>query len=205
VVGKYAICLDGGFVKKKLAAQLKRFPTPKDVVDLVEQIKKNPRLTGGELLRVFYYDAPPYAGQERNPVDGSIVDFSNTPQAALNRSLIETLELEPDFAVRRGVIVHTGWKLGNKAMKSLIKGGPRQLTATDFVPDMGQKGVDLRIGLDIARLSLKRLIDALVLVTGDSDFVPAMKFARIEGVRVYLEALGHGVRLELKAHADVVF
>ncbi|MCC7385225.1 MAG: NYN domain-containing protein [Deltaproteobacteria bacterium] len=42
----------------------------------------------------------------------------------------------------------------------------------------------------------------LVLVTGDSDFVPPVKFARREGILVYLEALGHGVRPELKAHCD---
>jgi uncharacterized LabA/DUF88 family protein len=69
---------------------------------------------------------------------------------------------------------------------------------------MAQKGVDIRIGLDIAWISLKRVVDILVLVTGDSDFVPAMKFARREGLRVYLEAMDHGVRPELKAHADVV-
>jgi uncharacterized LabA/DUF88 family protein len=69
---------------------------------------------------------------------------------------------------------------------------------------MAQKGVDIRIGLDIAWISLKRVVDLLVLVTGDSDFVPVMKFARKEGLKVYLEAMGHGVRRELKAHADFV-
>ena len=46
----------------------------------------------------------------------------------------------------------------------------------------------------------------LVLVSGDSDMVPAMKFARREGVRIFLHTLGNatGVREELKAHADVV-
>ena len=42
------------------------------------------------------------------------------------------------------------------------------------------------------------------MVTGDSDFVPVMKFARREGLRVYLEAIGHPIRRELRAHADVV-
>jgi len=69
---------------------------------------------------------------------------------------------------------------------------------------MAQKGVDIRIGLDIAWISLKRIVDVLVLVTGDSDFVPVMKFARKEGLRVYLETMGHPVRRELKAHADFV-
>ena len=31
---------------------------------------------------------------------------------------------------------------------------------------------------------LKRIVEIIVLVTGDSDLVPAMKFARREGLRV---------------------
>lgn len=79
------------------------------------------------------------------------------------------------------------------------------IAANDLVPDMTQKGVDIRIGLDIAWIALKHVADVLVLVTGDSDFVPVMKFARKEGLKVYLETLSHGVRRELKAHADLVF
>ena len=73
------------------------------------------------------------------------------------------------------------------------------------MPDLVQKGVDIRIGLDIAWISLKRTYDVLVLVTGDSDFIPAMKFARREGLKVYVEPMGHGIRRELRAHADFVF
>jgi len=68
-----------------------------------------------------------------------------------------------------------------------------------------QKGVDLRIGLDIALLSLRQLASSIVVVTGDSDLIPAFKFARREGMRVYLDHLGGPVRRELKAHADIVF
>lgn len=39
-------------------------------------------------------------------------------------------------------------------------------------------------------------------VTGDSDLVPAFEFARREGLRVFLCHLGHGIKRELKAHAD---
>lgn len=41
-------------------------------------------------------------------------------------------------------------------------------------------------------------------MTGDSDVVPAFKFARREGVRVFLDHMGHGVRRDLKAHVDLV-
>lgn len=78
----------------------------------------------------------------------------------------------------------------------------RSLEEADFVPDIEQRGVDLRIGLDIARLSLRGLVRTIVVVTGDSDFIPAFKFARREGVRVILAHMDHGVKRELRAHTD---
>lgn len=99
-------------------------------------------------------------------------------------------------------MVH-GWKLGARAFKNMMK-SPRPPAAIDIVPDLEQKGVDLRIGLDIARLALRELVDIIVVVTGDSDLVPAFRFARREGVRVFLDHMGHGVRRDLKAHADIV-
>jgi uncharacterized LabA/DUF88 family protein len=162
-----------------------------------------PDLANTDLFRIYYYDAPPPEGTERNPVDGSLVDFSNSPQKTQNKSLIDALELEPNFAVRRGTLVLHGWKLGKKATKALSQTA-RPITAKDVVPDIEQKGVDMRVGLDIAWLALKRIVDVVVLVTGDSDFVPVMKFARKEGLRVYLAHLGHGVRRELRVHADLV-
>ena len=80
----------------------------------------------------------------------------------------------------------------------------RALDPGDLAPDIEQKGVDLRIGLDVAWLAMRRIVDAIVLVTGDSDFVPAMKFARREGLKVFLAPLGHGVRPGMIEHADVV-
>ena len=61
----------------------------------------------------------------------------------------------------------------------------------------------MKIGLDVAWLSSKRIVDRIILVTADSDFVPAMKFARREGVQVVLVTMGHTlVKRELKVHAD---
>jgi uncharacterized LabA/DUF88 family protein len=203
VTGKVGILLDGGFVKKKLIEQHRRFPSVNDVTGLCQVIMGKPRLSGKDLFRIYYYDAPPFEGTSTNPLDRTRLNLSNTPQANQNKALIDGLELQPDFAVRRGVIILSGWKLGSQALRS-IRARPRPLSGRDLVPDMAQKGVDIRIGLDIATISVKRIVEILVLVTGDSDFVPAMKFARKEGLRVYLETLGHGVRRELKAHADFV-
>ena len=78
------------------------------------------------------------------------------------------------------------------------------LTDDDFDPGFRQKGVDMRIGLDIASLTLKRQVNVIVLVTADSDFVPAMKFARREGAQLFLITLGHGIKESMREHADLV-
>ena len=96
-----------------------------------------------------------------------------------------------------------GWRLRTAVLDELAQ-VPRPLPRGDLVPELEHKGVDLRIGLDVGSLAVKRTVDTIVLVSGDSDFVPAMKFARREGVKVVLDALGHGVRASLYAHADLV-
>jgi uncharacterized LabA/DUF88 family protein len=67
-----------------------------------------------------------------------------------------------------------------------------------------QKGVDMRIGLDIASMTLKRQVDTIILVTGDSDFVPAAKLARREGVEFLLDPLWQRISDELTEHVDGV-
>lgn len=210
---KVALLLDGGFVKKRLQAQLHHFPTVAEVVTLCNNLMSEPTLAGTELFRIYFYDAPPYEGSETNPIDNVVVHYANTPQASQNKSLIDSLELEANFAVRRGVLIHSGWRLSRNALQRIAAAHQatppntlqQQVNAADLQPNISQKGVDMRIGLDIASLALKRIVQVVVLVTGDSDFIPAMKFARKEGLRVYLAALGqHSVFRDLKAHADIL-
>lgn len=200
---KVALLLDGGFVKRKLY-QTHRVPaSAADVDTFCRALMTKPSLVGHSLFRAYYYDAPPFEGHATNPISRTPIDFSTTATARTNRQLLDTLELQPDFAVRKGKVAHHGWKLKSIVVDNLMR-TPRTLTGNDFVPDIVQKGVDLRIGLDMAWIAMKRIVDILVLVTGDADFVPVMKFARREGLRVYLETMGHGVHRDLKAHADLV-
>ena len=203
MAGKYAVLVDGGFIKKKLQERHKHFPTVAEIQTEVDRIRVHDLLRASTLLRIYFYDAPPATGLITNPLDGKRIDLSATAHHASNTSLQQTLEMQPDFALRSGETAVHGWSLGSMALKSLMKKA-RPLAANDLVPNIEQKGVDLRIGLDIARLSLRQLVDIVVVVTGDSDMVPAFKFARREGVRVYLDHMGHGVRRELKSHVDMV-
>lgn len=65
-----------------------------------------------------------------------------------------------------------------------------------------QKGVDMRIGLDIAAMTFKRQVDTIILVTGDSDFIPAAKIARREGVEFILDPMWQSISDELHEHVD---
>ena len=65
-----------------------------------------------------------------------------------------------------------------------------------------QKGVDMRIGLDIASIALKKQAETIILVAGDSDFVPAAKLARREGMEFILDPLWHQVNDDLLEHID---
>lgn len=53
-------------------------------------------------------------------------------------------------------------------------------------PIYQQKGVDLRIGLDIALLSAKQRVTHVAIVSGDSDLLPAFEVAQNEGAVVWL-------------------
>jgi uncharacterized LabA/DUF88 family protein len=136
-----------------------------------------------------------------NPISKQQLALGATQVHVDHAQSLRELEATPDFALRLGETDVTGWKVGDSAFRRLVR-SPRALQADDLVPAIEQKGVDLRIGLDIARLALTHSVEAIVAVTGDSDLVPAFKFARREGLRVFLCHLGHGIKRELKAHAD---
>lgn len=78
------------------------------------------------------------------------------------------------------------------------------LTPDDLRLGLRQKGVDMRIGIDISTLTLKKQVDTIILVTGDSDFVPAAKLARREGVEFILDPLWQSVNDDLHEHVDGV-
>lgn len=205
-LARYAILLDGGFVTKKLQEALGRAATAEDIVGLCEQISRHEQLAHYELLRIYYYDAPPSTESVKLPVSGATHNLGTTDRFRHAQSLYDQLELSPGFSLRMGEtrLNPYEWKMKPRSAKQLIKAS-RPLEDKDFDLDIGQKGVDIRIGLDMARLALRDTVRAVAVVTGDSDFVPAFKFVRREGVKVVLCTMGHkNVRRELRAHADFV-
>ena len=78
----------------------------------------------------------------------------------------------------------------------------KALSADSAYFGLRQKGVDMRIGLDISSIALKKHADTLILVTGDSDFVPAAKLARREGMEFIVDPLWQKVSDDLYEHVD---
>ena len=77
-----------------------------------------------------------------------------------------------------------------------------ELTENDFYLDITQKGVDMRLGIDIASLANKGEVNQIVLIAGDSDFVPAAKYARREGIDFILDPMWHPISDSLYEHID---
>lgn len=63
----------------------------------------------------------------------------------------------------------------------------------------------MKIGLDMGLLATRRIVDILILVTNDTDFVSPMKLIRSEGVVVGIYSVVPVVAPLLNEHADIVF
>ena len=60
----------------------------------------------------------------------------------------------------------------------------------------------MKVGLDIATLSFKEQVNQIILIAGDSDFVPVAKFARREGVDFILDPMLNPIDPSLLEHID---
>lgn len=200
IMYRFAILIDAGFAKTKLGN--KDAPaTANDFKQLVERIQQHEFLADKYLYRVYYYDAPPFSKSKNRPLNGGRHNFGQDPLTLHNQRLLSELKRIDYFALRMGEVRFRGWELDQKKVPT--NEDSYEITADDFRPSLQQKGVDMRIGLDIASLALKKQVEILVLVTGDSDFVPPMKFARKEGLQFAVVTFDHNVHSDLIEHADL--
>lgn len=150
------------------------------------------------LFRVYYYDCSPYGGKVKKPGDTVETDFSTTKAYTVKERVLKLLAQKERFAVRLGELSFDGWNQVERTDPTTGK------TVTDYTPKLRQKGVDMKVGLDMALMALKHTVDKVVLVAGDSDFIAPMKFVRKEGLQVYLYSMGHKVKARLTEHCDFI-
>lgn len=179
--------IDGGYLRSTARTQGQRYNP-----DFIERLAKSLTIRDEEIVRILYYDCAPFKGARVKPISGNEHVFDGVD------AWLHDLASRDLFAVRRGVLKWRGWR---------IKGQRRNvaaLTDDDFEPNFEQKGVDLRIGLDIVAYSEPRLVDRIILVAGDTDLIPAMKLARRRAVQIVgVELPRKKLTREMLAHVDM--
>jgi uncharacterized LabA/DUF88 family protein len=117
-----------------------------------------------ELYRAYYYDCSPYM-----PPSPAAVDNDRFAKATQFHQRLKSI---PRFNIRLGKLRLKGYDSQNQ-------------------PIFEQKRVDLMLGLDIASVirTNPRVVDSIIMLTGDGDMLPAMIAAKEAQVIV---CLAHG-------------
>lgn len=135
---------------------LKDFGAPRIAWDRFASV-----LTGAdELLRTYYYHCLPYKGPVPTPEEST--------RFARKQAFFHMLSRLDRFEVRQG--------------KLAFRGQDRSTGKSIFE----QKQVDIKLAVDLVLLASKRQITRAAIVTGDSDFLPAVQAAKNEGVLIHL-------------------
>lgn len=200
---RIAVLVDGGFFVKRH----RRIYGTKTAHEVVEDLKAMIQGHVGKnyLYRILYYDCWPFEGDSHNPVSKRTVSFKRTPTAIFRKELFEELKKSRKVALRLGHLESTKrWHISPEKTKELLSG---KLTVAQLVPEdveleMRQKGVDMKLGIDIASLAYKQAVDRIILICGDADFVPATKLARREGIDVVLDPMWNQINPDLHEHID---
>ncbi len=209
-MGKTAIMVDGGFYRKRANSLFGEKSAEDRADELVEycsrHLRENYTNSRRELYRIFYYDCSPSEKAIYNPLTKKTVNLGKSDLYNWSNDFFKALCKKRKVALRKGELLDssTGYTLRREALKKLCNGDitVEQLQESDLQLNITQKGVDMRIGLDIASLCHKGLVDQIILIAGDSDFVPAAKYARREGIDFILDPMWHTIKDSLNEHID---
>lgn len=203
-----AILVDGGFYRKR-AKSLWGNKSPANRADELndycyKHLKDN--YENRYLYRIFYYDCPPVEKNVYNPLTQKTVSLSKTPEYSWMIEFLNELKHHRKFALRMGRISDTQvhYSLKHEPTKKLLRGdiAVSDITLNDLELNLEQKGVDMRIGVDISSLVYKHQVNQIILISGDSDFVPAAKQARREGIDFILDPMRSTIKEDLFEHID---
>ena len=111
-----------------------------------------------DLLRTYYYHALPWAPQE--PIDEEIERVNK------KRGFFHRLEYLPRFSVKLG--------------------STQRVLNDDGSTTFQQKGVDVLLATDMIYLASSRIVDNIIMIAPDSDYVPAVRMVKDLGVTVFL-------------------
>lgn len=206
-----AVMVDAGFYLTQAQRIFGRQP-PDEAARKLHQLAlnhlndDNGRRRIARLYRIFVYDAPPVTWKGHTPIGKKAIDLGKSATAKWRNTFHKTLRGLRKVALRMGEIPtsQVRWQLKPGVLKDITNGRKcwEQLTDDDFRLDLRQKGVDMRLGLDIASLAYQRNVNQIVLISGDADFVPVAKLARRSGIDFILDPMWATIRPDLFEHID---
>ena len=200
-----AILIDGGYFLKRYKPCYGVYPKdPKQVAKTMYEMALK-HVENTSLYRILYYDCLPLGTGSMNPVSRKYVDFGKSDRAKFQNAFLDELKRLRKVAIRLGYLKERkAWTISPEKTKDLLSGvcSAESLQPEDVKYGITQKGVDIKIGLDIASLAYKRLVDRIILVSGDADFVPAAKLARREGIDFILDPMWNHIDQDLHEHID---
>ena len=206
--GYTAILVDGGFYKRRAHAVFGE-KKPEERADELDQYCKRHLKEKDHfhhLYRIFYYDCQSLDTHVFHPFTRKQIDLKKSDEYKWENEFFEVLKCKRKFALRFGKLNarQAKYTLDHNVVKKLCSGDKTwaDVTEKDFKFSVDQKGVDMKIGLDIASMAYKKQVSQIVLISGDSDFVAAAKLARREGIDFILDPLGASVKEELREHVD---
>lgn len=209
---RVAIFIDGAFfIKRVRHFEPQHTYNAKRMADLafsmaIAHLNPKKKAQNDELYRIFFYDCPPLEKKMHNPITKKAVDFGQSQEAIFRKKLHQEIIKKRKFALRLGKLSDTSvaWHIKPAVQQLLLKNKKawHELDENDVAINVSQKGVDMRIGLDIASVTLKKQVDKIILISGDSDFVPASKLARREGMEFVLDPMWQKIPDDLFEHID---
>lgn len=207
-IRKTAILVDGGYYRKRAQYLWGKKTAEERANELFKYCMLHisepdePR----DLYRIFYYDCPGMTRQMTHPLTGATIDFSKGDGTQWAKDFFEALSSKRKVAIRRGELAENQaeYVLKPKALSELLNGSKtvHDLSVRDFRLEVKQKGVDMRIGLDAASIAMGKQADQIVLIAGDSDFLPVAKIARRSGIDFILDPMKQMPKANLQEHVD---
>jgi len=132
------------------------------------------RQVAGELLRIYYYNAH---------VSKTIDPLGYQRQ----QKFFDNLRATPYITLKLGHLVYH--RLRND-----------QGVSTQFFPT--EKGIDVQIAVDMIRMGMLKSCEGTILVSGDSDYIYAVRFAKDLGSNIYIASFPVGGSVELRNEGD---
>jgi uncharacterized LabA/DUF88 family protein len=132
------------------------------------------RAVDGELLRIYYYNA--HVSKAIDPLG-----FQR------QQKFFDNLRATPFITLKLGHLVYH--RIRNE-----------QGFSSQYFPT--EKGIDVQIAVDMIRMGLLKSCEGVILLSGDSDYIYAVRFAKDLGCNVFVASFPLGGSAELRNEGD---